>query len=202
MDQVMVQLIEMVSSYGYIALFGLLAIGIVGLPVPDETLMVLTGYFVSIGTFSYTTSLVVCFAGSMTGMIVSYSIGRHLGKPVMHRYGRWIHLTPKRLAIADLWFHKYGVWTVAFGYFVPGLRHFTCYLAGVSGIRLWRYLLFAGSGALIWCTTFITLGYYVGENWETILEAVHRYVGVSVIAVIAVAVLIVVIVIRVRRKPL
>lgn len=168
-------ILQFITDYGYIALFGLLALGIVGLPVPDETLMTIVGSLAAHGTLSYTVSLVVSFAGSMTGMLVSYTVGRKLGKPFMYRYGKWVHLTPNRLKKAERWFHKYGVWTVSFGYFVPGVRHFTCYLAGVSGIRFWRYLLFAGSGALIWCTTFITLGYFVRENWQSIMAAIHHY---------------------------
>lgn len=173
----MAEIQDLVTAYGYIALYGLLAAGIVGLPIPDETLMVLAGSLVSLGTFDYTTTIAVCFAGSMSGMFVSYAIGRKLGKPVLYRYGRRVRLTPKRLARAEAWFHKYGVWTVAFGYFLPGLRHLSCYLAGVSGIGLRRYLCFAGGGALVWCLTFVTVGYYVGEHWETILRLAHRYAG-------------------------
>jgi len=127
-------------------------------------------------------------------------IGRNLGKPVMYRYGRWVHLTPKRLELAESWFQKYGVWTVAFGYFVPGVRHFTCYLAGVSGIRLWRYLCFAGSGAFVWCMTFITIGYYVGENWRSIIGLIHRYVGFTVAGIAIAAGAAVYLIIRRKRK--
>jgi membrane protein DedA with SNARE-associated domain len=183
----MEQILALVGSYGYAALFGLLAIGIIGLPIPDETLMVLTGSLVSHGTFTYATAIAVCFSGSLTGMIISYCLGKRLGRPALVRYGRWIRLTPKRLDTTELWFHKYGVWTVAFGYFIPGVRHFTCYLSGISRIRFGRYLMFAGSGALLWCFTFITLGYYVGENWESITDIVHQYVGRGLVAAAIVA---------------
>ncbi|MCM3337785.1 hypothetical protein M3650_03825 [Paenibacillus sp. MER TA 81-3] len=65
---------EAISQYGYAALYLLLALGIVGLPVPDEILMTLVGYLPSIFVLQYIPSLMVCFAGTMTGMTVSYCL--------------------------------------------------------------------------------------------------------------------------------
>lgn len=170
---------ELILQYGYAALYGLLAVGIIGLPVPDEILMTFVGYLTGVGWFHFGIALVVSFAGAMTGMIVSYSLGRKVGKPFLWRYGKWVKLTPLRLSRAETWFHKYGLWTVCFGYFVPGVRHFTCYLAGVSSVKLWRYLLFAGSGAFIWCATFLSLGHFIGNSMDTIMPLVHRYMAIA-----------------------
>ncbi|MEI7028101.1 DedA family protein [Paenibacillus sp. y28] len=193
-------LIDLIGQYGYFALFGLLAVGIAGLPIPDETLMATVGMLASHGTLSYPISIVVCFAGSMTGMIVSYALGRKLGKPFMYKYGKWFRLTPPRLEKAEAWFQKYGVWTVSFGYFIPGIRHFTCYLSGVTGIKFWRYLVYAGSGALIWVTTFITLGYFIRENIHHIFYLLHKYMG-GILAIVAILVAVIIfLVMRYRRK--
>lgn len=156
----------MIGHYGYIALYVLLALGIVGIPVPDELLLTFIGYLTSIGIFYYPIAVVVSLLGAMTGMIVSYWVGRRLGKPVLWKYGKWIKLTPKRLQKAERWFNRYGPWTISFGYFIPGIRHLTCYLSGVSGMNQRKYLLFAGGGALIWCLVFITLGYFVGYHFD------------------------------------
>jgi membrane protein DedA with SNARE-associated domain len=179
-------LIGLIEQYGYAALFGLLALGLAGLPVPDETLMTFVGSLTSFGHMSYVPAVIVAFAGSMTGMLISYFLGKKVGKPFLYRYGKWFYVTPARLEKAEYWFQKYGVWTVSFGYFIPGFRHFTCYLAGITGISFWRYVLFAGSGALVWCMTFITLGYFIGENWEKIMYIAHQYLGVTAIILIGV----------------
>ncbi|MCS7460105.1 DedA family protein [Paenibacillus doosanensis] len=180
----------LIEHYGYIALFGLLAVGIVGLPVPDEILMTTVGSLTSHGgPLSFCKSLFVSYAGTMTGMLVSYYLGKTVGKPFLYRYGKWVKLTPQRLDLAEGWFKKYGLWTVAFGYYVPGVRHFTCYLAGVSAVSLWRYLLYAGTGAFIWCASFLTLGHFIGVNAPLIMHLVHRYMGISAaVLVVAVAV--------------
>lgn len=177
---------EWIMHYGYAALYGLLAVGIIGLPVPDEILMTFVGYLISIGWFSYILALLVCFGGSMTGMLISFWIGHKVGKPFLWKYGKWIKLTPNRLSKAEGWFHRYGLWTVSFGYFVPGVRHFTCYLAGVSGVAFWRYLLYAGSGALIWVVTFLTLGYFIGENIDAVMPVIHRYMGIVIVSAVLV----------------
>ncbi len=183
-------LLDLIDQYGYIALYGLLALGIVGIPVPDEILMTTVGTL-TIGDdplLHYWASFAVSFSGAMTGMIISYCLGRAVGKPFLYKYGRWIKLTPERLAVAERWFCKYGLWAVAFGYYVPGLRHFTCYLSGVSNVNFFRYLAFAGSGALIWCATFLTLGHLIGRNAPVLLHAIEPYLGMcAVLAVILAA---------------
>jgi membrane protein DedA with SNARE-associated domain len=194
------QLMEMIIQYGYIALFGLLALGIVGIPVPDEILMTTVGTFTASGVLSYTSSFIVCYLGAMTGMIVSYTLGRRVGKPFLYRYGKWVKLTPQRLERTERWFQKYGMWTVAFGYYVPGVRHFTCYLAGVSGVGIWRYLLYSGSGAFVWVLTFLTLGHVIGDNAQVVLEWIHKYMGVSAIIVVVLAVAGFLIYMKMRRK--
>jgi len=158
--------LDLIAQYGYIALYILLALGIVGIPVPDEILLTFVGYLSSLGIFDYPTAVAVSLLGAMTGMVFSYWAGRKLGKPVLRKYGKWVKLTPRRLRKAERWFRRYGPWTISFGYFIPGIRHLTCYLSGVSGMNQRKYLAFAGFGALFWCLFFITLGYFVGTRFD------------------------------------
>ncbi|MEV2910604.1 DedA family protein [Paenibacillus larvae] len=171
---------SLLADYGYYALYSLLALGIIGLPIPDETLMAFVGSMTMHGgPMNFWASLAVAYAGTMTGMTISYTVGRKVGKPFLYKYGKWMKLTPARLQKAENWFRKYGLWTVGFGYFVPGVRHFTCYLAGMSGVKWWKYLLYAGSGALVWCVTFLLLGRWIGRNFDRVLHMFHRYTGVT-----------------------
>ncbi|MBJ6360601.1 DedA family protein [Paenibacillus sp. GCM10012307] len=154
---------ELVSHYGYLAIFCLLALGIIGLPVPDEVLMTFVGYLASVYVLKLPLAFVVAFSGALCGMLLSYTIGRKIGKPLIHRYGKWVKLTPKRLERIEGWFHRYGMWTIVFGYFIPGVRHVTCYISGMSGVRTGQYVIFAGAGALLWSTVFILIGYFLGN---------------------------------------
>ncbi|MEW9698607.1 DedA family protein [Paenibacillus sp. SI8] len=194
-------LYDFIGHYGYIALYLLLSAGIVGVPVPDETLMAFVGSLTAPGgPFTYTTTLIVIYAGTMTGMVVSYMLGHRVGKPFLYRYGKWIKLTPSRIERAEGWFKKYGLWAVFFGYFVPGVRHFTCYLSGVSGVKFYKYLLYAGTGAFVWCTTFLTLGHFIGSNLDGLFELIHKYMGMSLMILAVCAVLGILIYLRFRKR--
>ena len=168
------------TQYGDFGLFGLLILGIVGLPVPDETLLVFSGYLISRGHLHPVWTFVAGFLGSACGISLSYTIGRTLGCRAVVRYGRRFGLTEERMDRAHGWFAKTGEWLLAFGYFIPGVRHFTALVAGTSKLEFRTFAMFAWSGAAGWVATFLTFGYFVGENWKQALRFVDHYTYVSV----------------------
>ena len=170
--------------YGDAALFGLLVLGIVGLPVPDETLLVFSGYLIGRGRLQPALTFAAAFGGSVCGISLSYWIGRTLGQQAVRRYGRYVHLTPERLQRVHAWFERIGEWLLAVGYFVPGVRHFTALVAGASELEYGTFALFAYSGAAIWVGTFLWLGYAVGEHWNTTMQVVHRYTAGTILIVL------------------
>jgi membrane protein DedA with SNARE-associated domain len=165
------------SHYGYAGLFGLLVLGIVGLPIPDETLLVFSGYLISTGRMHAPFAFCAGFGGSICGISLSYWIGRTVGHSILLRYGRYVHITKDRLDRVHGWFQRVGEWLLTFGYFIPGVRHFTALVAGMSELEFPTFAAFAYSGAALWVTTFLTLGYFVGENWRMALGIIHRYTG-------------------------
>ena len=177
-----------VSTYGYTAIFFLLVLGIVGLPVPDETLLTFTGYLIYKGTLHLIPAVAAAYFGSVCGITLSYVLGHTVGLSLLHRYGNYIHLPTERLTKVHNWFERYGRWTLFFGYYVPGVRHITAYIAGASCLEYPRFALSAYSGALAWSMSFILLGYFVGEQWSNISEKIHGYLGaVAVVLAVGVA---------------
>jgi membrane protein DedA with SNARE-associated domain len=163
-----------VAHYGYAALFSLLLLGIVGLPVPDEWLLTFAGFLVFKKSLSLAPTLAVAALGSSCGITVSYGLGRSLGLFLVHHYGRLLRITPEKLERVHAWFDRFGTWTLLVGYFIPGVRHFTAIVAGTSKLHPVRFAVFAYSGALIWSATFIGIGYYFGEEWTHVWTHVHR----------------------------
>ena len=186
----MESLLGWLSQYGYAGLFGLLMLGIVGLPVPDETLLVFSGYLISKGRLHPLLTFLAGFFGSICGISLSYTIGRTLGHPFVVRYGRYFRITESRLERVHGWFERIGEWLLMAGYFVPGVRHFTALVAGMSKLEYRTFALFAYSGAVIWVSTFLALGYFVGENWKPVMLLVHRYTLVFAALALAAAALI------------
>lgn len=155
-----------IDLYGYAGLFFALVTGVIGLPIPDESLLTLSGYLISAGRFQFIPTFLTALAGSLTGITSSYWIGRAGGYRLIRRYGPRFHLTEERLLAVNRWFDRIGKWTLTVGYFIPGVRHFTALVAGASKLRYPLFGLFAYTGGLIWSLTFITLGYYLGESWS------------------------------------
>ena len=176
-----------IGAYGPFALFVLLFLGVFGLPVPDETLLTFTGVLVREGRLHFVPAYIAAVLGSMGGITVSYAIGRTFGVGVVDRFGRWMHVTRADLARVEHWFERSGRWLLTFGYFIPGVRHFTAIVAGSSGLPPPAFARFAYSGAALWALTFMTLGWYVGEAWEAALARAHRHIGILVIVVVVLA---------------
>jgi len=174
-----------ITQYGYAAIFSLLVLGIVGLPVPDETLLTFTGYLVFTGHLSPVPAFLSACAGSASGITISYMLGRTFGLKLIHRYGKYVRITEDHIVKAHAWFARVGHWGLTFGYFIPGVRHLTAYAAGMSEVEPHQFALFAYSGSILWTASFISLGYFLGERWHAVQKNVERYmVGVAVVLLI------------------
>ncbi|GBF12394.1 DedA family protein [Tepidibacillus infernus] len=176
--------IPFISHYGYFGLFSLLVLGIVGLPIPDEILMIFTGYLVSLGKLNYLLTVFIALLGSMTGMSISFAIGYSFGHPFFEKYGRYIHVTPEKLDKVGQWFEQKGKLAVSIGYFIPGVRYLTAYLAGISQWEYKMFILFALLGGLFWVFGFITLGIVLKEHWYVFSIILHKYLQITIILTI------------------
>jgi membrane protein DedA with SNARE-associated domain len=67
-----------------------------------------------------------------------------------------------------------GHWALIVGYFVPGFRHFTAIVAGTSKLEYRGFALYAYTGAMLWVSTFLFIGYHFGEHFKRILELVEQ----------------------------
>ena len=180
------EILQYVTQYGPIALFVLLVLGIVGLPIPDETLMVFTGALMAKGKLDPLQTWIAGVTGSMSGITISYLIGRTAGHAFLAKFGPWLHLTPERQEKMHEWFKGYGHWSLTLGYFVPGVRHFSAVFAGMSELEWPVFARFAYSGSVLWVSTFLGLGYLLGDAWESAAENLHRTLGIIVLVVAAV----------------
>jgi membrane protein DedA with SNARE-associated domain len=181
--------LQWVATYGYVAIFSLLVFGIVGLPVPDEFLLTGCGFLVYQGHLQLIPTVLSALAGSACGITCSYTIGRTVGWKFLHsRAGRLLHITDEHIRRVHDWFNRLGHWALLVGYFIPGVRHFTAIVAGTSKLEWRSFALFAYSGALLWVSTFVFIGYHFGPQWTAILEAVEHNLKLASLVLGAVAI--------------
>ena len=177
------------AHYGYFAIFALLMFGIVGPLIPDETILVLSGIAVHRGELDLATTIAVGVAGSLCGITVSYVLGRTGAIYALERYEplrRWVG---RHLPQVELWFGRYGKWTLFFGYFIAGVRHFTALAAGMSKVRLRTFMGYAYPGGFVWVVCFVSIGYYLGTEWERLSRRFNRgaLIAAGIVAAIAIA---------------
>jgi membrane protein DedA with SNARE-associated domain len=168
--------LQWVTNYGYFAIFIAMMFGIIGLPIPDETILVFTGYLSTRAQLRFELVLASGYAGAISGITASYLIGRYLGYGFLHKYGRWIHLNDEKLQQLHNWYEKYGGWTLVFGYYIAGVRHFSAIVAGTSRLEYPRFALFAYPSAILWVTVFVILGRVLGDHWQEAVRVVHEEV--------------------------
>ncbi|MFT9488366.1 MAG: VTT domain-containing protein [Tepidibacillus sp.] len=177
------------EQYSYLVLFISLLLELIALPLPGEALMGYAGFLVYQGQLHWSFSIFMAAMGAITGMTISYWIGRRLGTPFFKMYGHYIHLGPERLEKVSLWFDRYGNKLLVIAYFIPGVRHITGYFSGTARISYRVYMVYAYLGAFIWVSTFISLGKILGPQWEQFHTSIKKYLIIAgIIAIILLAI--------------
>lgn len=179
----MATIVYWITHYGYGGLFVLLALGVVGIPFPDEGLLIFAGSLVDRGQLQLVPTVVAAVGGSISGITLSYGLGRCLGFALLKRYGHIIHLPAERVEPMRQWFVHWGKWSLMFGYFIPGVRHLTAYLSGTSCLAFPVFAVYAYLGAGLWSVTFIIVGYIAGEEWQHLSGIIHRHTTLSIVIV-------------------
>src|SRR5438094_3981315 len=157
--------VQWVTDYGYFGIFFLLIFGIIGLPVPDEWLLVISGYLAFKNVLGFGPTVAVAVLGSAGGLTMSYVLGRTSSGFVIRRYGRRLSIDDEKIRRTQHWFQNLGRWVLVIGPFVPGVRNLMGYIAGATKLRIHVFMRFAYLGAFISAFTFVTFGYFMGRHF-------------------------------------
>jgi membrane protein DedA with SNARE-associated domain len=166
---------SLIEHYGYFGIIVILIGGIVGLPLPDEVFLTYVGYSVYRESLEHIPALVSALIGAMGGITLSYYIGHRFGLPLLQKYGPKFHITEEKIDFTKKMFTKVGPFLLIVGYFIPGVRHLTAYIAAINNYPYKKFAFFAYTGAFIWTFTFITLGKVLGEKWRFVGYYLSHY---------------------------
>src|SRR5262252_501088 len=180
------ELVGWLVRFGAPLLFLAQVFGIFGVPIPDELLLTVARALVASGRLQLPATVFAAVAGCLSGITLSYGVGRWVGFPVLHaRFARH----RDALERAENWFRRFGGWLLTFGYFIPGVRHVTAIAAGSGSLEYHRFAAFAYPGGIIWCSVFLAIGYFAGDRWPEVVAAVRMHtVRIAVIAASALVV--------------
>jgi membrane protein DedA with SNARE-associated domain len=169
------------NHYGYLAVFCLVAIEDFGVPLPGETALLLGAVYAGAGRLNILLVALLGFLGATVGDNLGFAIGHFGGRRLLDRYGRFVLLTPARVGKARAFFDRHGGKVIVLARFIEGLRQANGIIAGISGMRWARFLLFNAIGAALWVSVWATIGYVSGDHIDSVYADATRYGTILVI---------------------
>ena len=183
------EIIEFLARHGYIVLGVAVLAEQLGLPVPSMPVLLAAGAICGLGTLNPGVCILIAMFAALLGDLFWFLLGRRYGSAVLGILCR-ISLEPDScVQHTERVYSKYGVWTLVFAKFVPGLSTVMTPLAGRFRLATWRFVLFDGAGAFLWTTTYIAIGWLFRTELERLADSLFRMgKGFAVIAVVSLAI--------------
>lgn len=160
-------LFALVAEYGtllYLILFLVVfcETGLVVTPfLPGDSLLFAAGTVAGAGHLNYGITLIVLLAAAIIGDAVNYNIGRYMGPTIFSRETRW--LNKNHLLKAHAFYEKHGGKAIILARFVPIVRTFAPFVAGIALMHPAKFLFFNITGALLWVLGLVSAGYFLGN---------------------------------------
>jgi membrane protein DedA with SNARE-associated domain len=182
-------LLDLFAEYGYWVVFFGVMLENAGLPVPGETILLAAGFASALGVFHLPLVMLIAAAGAVIGDNVGYWVGHHYGRAVFEKFGRFVFLTPARLARMDAFFAKHGSKTIFVARFITGLRVFAALFAGATRMPWRTFFLYNVSGAVVWAIVIASVGHIFGDSWPILEKWIGRSGVILLVSVVVVLVI-------------
>lgn len=150
---------QLISHWGYFATVLFVILGNVGLPVPEESILVLSGYLARRGDLNLFLVIVVGIVSAAAGDIIGFWIGRKYGHVALDRYRHSLMVKPERLESVRRFLNRYSAFAVFAAWFIPGLRFMAGPLAGAAGLRPSVFVAANLLGAAVYVPYAIAIGF-------------------------------------------
>jgi membrane protein DedA with SNARE-associated domain len=187
-----VSISHLIASYGYWAVFALVGLESLGIPLPGETALIIAGaYAGSTHNLSAWAIFAVASAAAIIGDNAGFWIGRKGGYRLARAYGSKIRLDEGKLKIARYLFDIYGPKVVFFGRFTAVLRTYAAFLAGASRMSWRRFLPANAAGGIVWAGVYTIASYFAGDTLRRLSGTISVVLTVvGVLAIVAVGLVI------------
>jgi membrane protein DedA with SNARE-associated domain len=178
---------DLLSNFGYLAVFALIGIESLGIPAPGETMLVTASVYAgATHNLEIAGVIAAAAAGAIVGDNIGYSIGRMGGYKLLLRFGHRVRVKESHLKVARYVFDRHGEKVVFFGRFVALLRTYAAFLAGVGQMEWRRFLIANAAGGIIWALIFGLLGFYGQKAFERLSTPINITLGaLGIVGVVA-----------------
>ncbi len=146
-----------------------------GIPITNNTLLLLTGALVALGHLNIWLLTISAITGSIAGACCAYMLGKWKGKGILRRLAALFHVNAKKMSMAEDWFQKSGAWMIFFSRMTPYIRPYACFPAGISRMPFRRFFIAALVGSMLWCFALVRIGAALGPHWRIALTLLQHY---------------------------
>lgn len=168
------ELAQYITQYGYLAIFALVFLQELGVPnpVPNELVLLFSGYLASIHTLSFVAVFLIVVAADAIGTTILFLVFYYFGEKFLEHKPRWIPLSRERLALIEERISKKGKWSIYVGRLIPYVRGYTSVAAGLLRIRPQVFVPAVIISALTWSGGYVIAGMLLGPYWQKAADAI------------------------------
>jgi len=177
---------DMLATWGYLGIFIAVFIGNLGIPVPEETVMLAAGFLAGRALLDLRIVYIAVAVSAVTGDCCGYVIGRTGGQRVLVRLASAFPSMRTRYDRLQLFFQTHGSKAVFMARFITGARFMAGPMACACGMPFFQFLGWNVLGAIVWCSLVVTVGYLVGDELYRAVTMAHqasRWIGLAGVAV-------------------
>jgi membrane protein DedA with SNARE-associated domain len=185
---------QLISQYGYFAVFVLMLAESACIPVPSEVVMMFGGALAAGAIAGAHPALSGIFAagvlGNVAGSYVSWAVGKYAGQAAIKRFGRRVGIREHEIDQATAWFERHGPVAVLVGRVIPVIRTFISLPAGFADMPPGVFGVYTTLGAIPWTAFLAIAGYALGANWDHVAKdfnyPTYAIAGILVVALVVV----------------
>lgn len=188
MYEFFLQVVWFVESLGYLGIFIMTFIESTFVPIPAEVTLIPAGYLVHQGELNGYIVLLVSSLGTLGGSLANYYIAYFFGRKLFTTKGKYFFINTNKLKKIETFFANHGAISVFTGRFLPGIKHFISFPAGLAKMDIKKFSLYSFAGGAIWCAILIYLGYVIGEN-ETLIKKYLKQINILLVILVSLLVI-------------
>jgi membrane protein DedA with SNARE-associated domain len=177
-----------IEHYGLVFVFGIVCLESAGLWVPGETALIAAGVYASKGHLSIEGVVAVAAAGAIIGDNIGYWLGREGGRRLLYRYAVLTRFADRVMPPAERFFARHGGKAVFLARFFGGLRVTGAWMAGITRMAWWRFLVWNAAGGIVWAVGVGLVSFYAGKAAADTIARYGVYGGIGAAAVVVLVV--------------